>query len=100
MWTAFIKGCKSNNLYQKKRRHEVDLDRWENIEAISIDVLEVKDPVVHTAVKAFEFAVYSMFALCMLGFNKGRGQIHSIRLRSWEAILRLALSVVVSQRLN
>lgn len=63
MWTAFQKGCKSNNLYSKRRRNQVDSGRWKNVAAVKSDILETVSPKAPVLLRIPEFAMYSIIAV-------------------------------------
>lgn len=42
MWVAYERGLRSRNLYGRDSRHDVDGGRWESVDALRRDVLDVR----------------------------------------------------------
>lgn len=63
MWRAFRRGCTSRNLYPAAVRADVDSGRWPDITTLRRELLEVKRSDAPIAVRAAEFACYSVAAM-------------------------------------
>lgn len=63
MWRAFLRGCRSRNLYPRTLRDEVDGGRWRDLDALRAEVLETKPPPRLLPLRALEFAGYCTVAM-------------------------------------
>ena len=63
MWRAFVRGCRSRNLYPAATRSRVDAGEWKDVAALRATFLEVSPPRVPIALRAIEFGAYSAAAM-------------------------------------
>ena len=63
MWRAFVRGCRSRNLYPAAARFDIDTGRWPDIAALRQEILEVGEPGVGTSLRAAEFGLYAAIAM-------------------------------------
>jgi len=63
MWLAFVRGCKSRNLYSPDVRQAVDDNEWQNIAEIKNDFLEINRSMKIGRARIVEFCVYSSISM-------------------------------------
>jgi hypothetical protein len=63
MWTAFVRGCHSNNLYRQRDRAKIDAAAWPDVVAVRHAILMVKHPMIPLVFRALEFALYAAVAM-------------------------------------
>ncbi len=63
MWNAFVRGCSSKNLYGLSVRRAVDDNKWQNIEEIKTDFLEIRQRKTIAKIRLIEFLMYSSIAM-------------------------------------
>ncbi|HEY0662024.1 MAG TPA: hypothetical protein VGD21_11980 [Lysobacter sp.] len=63
MWRAFIRGTKSENLYAKATRSNVDAGRWRSIAQLRDSVLETRPAGRAPVARYVEFACYAGLAM-------------------------------------
>jgi len=63
MWSAYVRGCQSNNLYAADVRQAVEDDHWHNIDEIRNEFLEIKGASSPSIIRTVEFLLYSSMAM-------------------------------------
>jgi hypothetical protein len=63
MWKAFIRGCISRNLYSRKERDDIDAGKWNSINEVKPDFLEIKEFSFPVSIRFIEFVFYSTISI-------------------------------------
>lgn len=63
MWRAFVRGCRSRNLYPSAVRAEIDSGRWPDLAALRSDTLEIAPAPRLLPLRGIEFAGYCVAAM-------------------------------------
>ena len=58
MWRAYLRGCRSRNLYPAAMRTDVDAGRWQDVQALRAEVLETTATVRCLPLRALEYGGY------------------------------------------
>ncbi|MCB1744318.1 MAG: hypothetical protein KDK91_28375 [Gammaproteobacteria bacterium] len=65
MWHAFCLGCRSRNLYTRDARAAVESDRWPDSTSLRRDILDVREPLWASWIRALVFATCCILSLAI-----------------------------------
>jgi hypothetical protein len=63
MWRAFLRGCRSENIYRAAVREDIDRGRWRDLDSLRASKLETACLAGWLPLRACEFTVYAAIAL-------------------------------------